>query len=246
MQQSLGGLRILNTRPREQAKALSSAIIQAGGVVLECPTLEIRPTDTAWLELLPPWAEVGYAIFVSSLAVKFFFAQCPQSWPAHIKVIAIGKGTRKALQAHGIRVDESPTIPDSEHLLQCASLQALDNTKTLLLCKGVGGRDLIEEQLRLKGAKLLALDLYTRHLPAYSPSALQALWQNDLVDIILLSSEQSIHNLCLMLGESGCDWLRNNPVLVLSQRLADIAAGLGIRDIRICPPHDILAGLQAM
>lgn len=72
-QQSLAGLSIVVTRPREQAMTLSQFITQAGGRVTLFPLLEINPVlDSQSLKaIIPRLQEFNLAIFISPNAVRF-------------------------------------------------------------------------------------------------------------------------------------------------------------------------------
>ncbi|CAM2805700.1 uroporphyrinogen-III synthase [Legionella steigerwaltii] len=242
MNNSLRGLCILNTRPRSQAGPLSQSIRDAEGKVIELPTLEIEATNTGWVNLLPDLSTVNQAIFISAHAVHYCFTQLNQQhieWPSSIQVIAIGHGSAAALQKFGIRVSAIPEIPDSEHLLALKTLQQ-PKKQNVLLFKGVGGRPLIEEQLIQRGANLVILEVYKRVIPQINTQFIQSIWRDDLVDIILLTSEQSLHNLFTLFDKEAHDWLRNKKWLMISKRLAQVASSLGIRNIRICHPSRVM------
>ncbi len=171
MKQALHGLRILNTRPQQQATMLSQNIHAAGGIAIELPALEIQATNNNWPELLPPLPTISHALFISANAVHYCFTQLRQqqlTWPCTIKVIAIGQGTAAALAQWKIKVDAIPEFPDSEHLLSLTALQHLKQ-QNVLLFKGKEGRALIEEQLEKKGANLIILEVYQRVMPQLSP-----------------------------------------------------------------------------
>ncbi|KTD68550.1 uroporphyrinogen-III synthase [Legionella steelei] len=242
MSNSLHGLRILNTRPRDQASQLSQSIRDAEGKVIELPTLEIEATNTHWLNLLPDLKTVDHAIFISANAVRYCFNQLNQQnieWPPSIQVIAIGQGSAAAIQEFGIQVSAIPVVPDSEHLLALETLQQPEK-QNVLLFKGKGGRPLIEEQLIQREANLVVLEVYQRVIPQISRQLIQSIWRNDLVDIILLTSEQSLHNLFKLFDKEAHNWLRNKKWLIISERLAQVASSLGIRNIKICHPSRVM------
>lgn len=245
MSQSLHGLRVLNTRPKEQAYALNRAITEAGGIAIPCPTLEIVETSDQWISSLPDLNKVNHALFVSANAVQNCFTQLIRHnivWPKHINVIAIGHGSAKELSKFHIEVKEIPDVPDSEHLLALNSLQQLKN-QTVLLFKGVGGRKLIEQSLLEKGANLFSLEVYQRVMPEVNHQLINSLWREDLVDIILLTSEQSMHNLFNMFCKDAHYWLKNKPFIVLSERLAHSAALSGITKTIISHPDRMMNAL---
>lgn len=237
MNRTLNGLRILNTRPKNQAHSLSKNITDAGGLSIECPAIEIKATHN-WLGLLPNLNNVSQALFVSVNAVYHCFTQLKLNnihWPTHIKVIAIGQGSAKALDEFNIPVSTIPDEPHSENLLTINTLQQLKN-QTILLFKGEGGRTLIEESLINRGANVKALTVYKRVIPKISHQFINSLWQDDLVDIILLTSEQSIHNLFKIFSKEAHCWLKEKPCLVISERLGNSASLFGIKKIIISRP----------
>ncbi len=239
------GLRVLNTRPLSQGAILEKAIVTAGGLSINLPCITISATELSWLNSMPQLCHVEQAIFISANAVHYYFDALKQNhidWPASIFVIAVGSATAAALAEQGIQVHCIPSTADSEHLIQLESLQHVKN-KCVLLIKGVGGRSLIADTLLSRGANLTPLDVYLRDLPEVSKEYINSLWQNDAVDIILLTSEQAMKNLLGLFKEEGLSWLRNKPCLVISQRLADVAESLGIKTIITCPHDKILDAL---
>jgi len=242
----LQGLCVLNTRPLEQGKLLTRKIRRAGGNVICCPTLAIRPGSDNWIKNLPLLDTVNQAIFISANAVKYSLMSLHQQhiqWPDDIHVIAIGQGTERALLAHGIKVDALPSKADSEHLLALPQLQYIEE-QCILLFKGEGGRPLIAETLQARGASLLELSVYSRQLPVINRQSYERCWRNELVDIILFTSQQAMHNLFFLFGEQAYDWLRRTPCLVISERLANDAALLGIQTILRCTPETMMNALH--
>lgn len=242
MNPSLKGLRILNTRPEKQAQELSQKIMAAGGIAIACPTIEIKATPDTWVTLLPNLNHVNHAIFISANAVYHCFTQLKLqniSWPTHIKTIAIGRGSEQALKELNIQVNAIPEVPDSEHLLSLDILQQIKN-QTVLLFKGEGGRVLIEQGLLLREAHVITLEVYKRVMPIIRRQFIDSIWQDNLVDIILLTSEQSIHNLFKMFHQEAHDWLQEKPCLVISERLAKSAALFGMKKIIISHPDGMM------
>ncbi len=239
---NLKGLCILNTRPTEQSKRLSKQILTAGGTSVELPSLIIQATDIDWFTQLPLIDSIHQAIFTSPNAVHFFFNVLEQKkhhWPQKITIIAVGHATSAALADHHIRVHHLPTIADSEHLINLDTLARINNEK-ILLVKGIGGRTLIAETLKQRGAELYCVNVYQRINTVLSDSQTHSLWQNNKVDIILFSSKQGMLSLFEQLDEQGKSWLRNKPCFVMSERLANEARMLGITRIFVSNYDNLL------
>lgn len=245
MDKTLKGLRILNTRPQQQNHRLALQLHAVHAESIYCPLLEITACSNQWLLQLPELATVTSAVFISANAVTYCFDRLADqhiSWPAHINVIAIGQGTAKALADYHINVAAIPVAPDSEHLLALPCLQQVAG-QSVLLFKGEGGRELIEQSLLDQGAALSILNVYQRGIPPHEPQYINSLWHDDAVDIILLTSEQSIRNLFIMFPEPAHAWLHNKPCLVVSRRLAETAAYAGMKRIMISHPNHMMDAL---
>ena len=243
---SLNGLRVLNTRPADQGLQLSQAISEAGGLSIALPALIIEPTADDWLKKLPILEKIDQAIFISANAGNYFFAKLNgQSWPINIQNIAIGKASSTALSNWNVRIDHVPPISDSEHLLQLDSLQEVSD-KTILLVKGEGGRPDIADTLRRRNAHLISLEVYRRVLPKTDQQLLHLLWHDDLVDIILFTSQQAIQNIVMLfaVNKYAHSWLCKTPCLVISNRLAEAAYIAGMQKIIVSNYDTILDTLE--
>ncbi len=244
----LNGLRVLNTRPLDQGVSLNQAIEDAGGIPIVLPALTIEPSADAWLKKLPPLAQVEHAIFISTNAINYFFSKLEQLrliWPATIETTAIGQSSANALEKWKISVDHVPAMADSEHLLQFDFLQQIKN-QTILLVKGEGGKIDITNTLLTRGANLISIDVYRRILPNINPQRIYSLWHDDVVDIILFTSQQSIQNIFTLFGENGRSWLCKTPCVVISERLAEAASLLGMQTIFVSRYDTILNTLEGI
>lgn len=242
MKTGLQGLRVLNTRPQDQAEPTSQAIRAAGGQVIALPCLAIQALPPDWLIPLGSLDRYDLAIFISQNAVNYFFRQLPEPWPSDLVAVAIGQATAEALNAAGVGEIRLPQAADSEHLLQLPELQHI-HRKQILLVKGEGGRELLQRDLTQAGAIITPIAIYRRQIPHYPEAEIRAIWQNDAVDIILSTSTESLNHLCTLMGNEGLAWLRTKPVLVLSERMVGHAQTLGLTNTLISPPDRIVASL---
>lgn len=242
MKLPLAGLRVLNTRPLEQGRALTDAIIAAGGISITCPALVIEPIEFS----VPKLDDASQAIFISANAVHYLFERLKQlnlQWPQDVVVIAVGQGTATALRKYGVEANLIPLEATSESLLRLETLKSVAN-ETLLLIKGQEGRTTIAKTLISRGANLRTVDVYKRVKPPFNLQFLHSLWHEKAVDIILFTSQQSMQNLFAMFGDAAHSWLCNTPCLVISERLATAAKLLGIKQIMVSSPSTILQTLD--
>ncbi|UCE89292.1 MAG: uroporphyrinogen-III synthase [Pseudomonadota bacterium] len=224
----LAGLNILVTRPAHQAEHLCQLIEQAGGGALRFPVIEILPArDTARLEtLIDALDGFEIAIFISANAVEHGLAllNARRKLPASLRLAAIGRSTAAALRDS---LDREPDICpaerfDSEALLALDEMQEVRG-KHIVIFRGEGGREVLAETLRARGATVEYADVYRRACPTADAGVLQG----EAIDLITITSGEGLCNLLDMAGATGSAWLREHQLVVLNARLAGIAHELG-------------------
>lgn len=240
-------LTILNTRPTHQNNTLHAALTAIGFQVINIPLLTIKPTPLTWLRYLPSFTQIHVAVFTSRNAVEYFFNGLTHQgirWPNHIKILAIGQGTAQALLQYKQPVDEMPSVADSEHLLQCLPLQQVAG-KTILIIKGQGGRQLLEETLQQRQAHVITLPVYRRGKPRIR-FQLKRLWQHNTLDMIILTSQQAIEQLFACSDTHIHAWLKQKKAVVISARLALCAKRAGMQQVILASYDTIVPTLQGL
>ncbi|HZX32103.1 MAG TPA: uroporphyrinogen-III synthase [Rhodocyclaceae bacterium] len=249
----LAGKTVVVTRPRAQCQALAAAISDAGGEALVFPLLEISPADDpAPLDrALERLADYALAVFISPNAVEYSVPRllAKGAWPAGLIPAAVGQGTVKALAAHSIAGCVAPTERfDSEALLELPELQA-DRVagRRVAIFRGDGGRELLADTLRARGATVDCIPCYCRSAPAEGAGPLMDAWRAGRLDAIAVSSSEALRYLVDMLDAEGRRFLDGTPVFVPHERIAANARELGLRQVVLTAPADagIIAGLCA-
>ncbi|MBK5969311.1 MULTISPECIES: uroporphyrinogen-III synthase [Thiorhodovibrio] len=224
---------VLVTRPAHQAEHLCRLIETAGGRPLSFPTLVIEPTQNpAARALLAEHWDLVY--FVSPNAVSFAHGLVDerQPWLRAERVAAVGGGTARALQAAGRPADLVPNGRfESEEVLALPEFSHLDGHRVLIV-RGEGGRGLMAESLRERGARVSIAEVYRRTCPQVDPRPLLARWSTD-VDWVTVTSEQILRNLLAILGPAGREPLLVTPLVVIAARTAEAARTLGFRDVAL-------------
>ncbi|MBI2306852.1 MAG: uroporphyrinogen-III synthase [Rhodocyclales bacterium] len=230
----LAGRTIVVTRPRAQADALAAAIRAAGGEPFIFPLLEIGPApDPAPLaDAVARLGDYVLAVFISPNAVDYslpaILAHGP--WPAGLTSAAVGQGTVRALAALGVGGTVAPSERfDSEELLELPELQA-DRVagRRVAIFRGDGGRELLADTLRERGASVDCIPCYTRSAPADGAGPLLARWQHGGIDAFTVSSSEGLRHLVDMLDADGRRRLAATPLFVPHARIAESAAALGL------------------
>lgn len=226
----LTGLRILVTRPEQRAAAFIKQLQVAGGEALAFPVIAItEPDDThSRSTALKNLSRYQFAIFISPTAVEKTFEEV-MALPDTLKLIAIGKSTARTLKSYGCILAFDTTSNDSEGLLMQAQMQADQvRHKRILIFRGEGGRELLADTLRERGAEVDYANIYGRSLPA--TEHLQSADINQL-HALCVTSNQSLENLVLLCDDRAR--LQKLPLFVPGRRSADLAKDLGFRKIHI-------------
>jgi uroporphyrinogen-III synthase len=228
-QADLDGLVIMVTRPAHQAGPLCEKIESLGGRVICFPVLEIAAVEEtdALRDLIGRLHEFDIAIFISVNAVArgVPMVLARGDWPPGTRVAAVGERTARELMHVGLRVDIRPDAGfDSEHLLATADLADVAGRR-IVIFRGQGGRELLAETLRGRGARVEYAEVYRRVRPSATLS--EALRTQPFPDAIVVTSGEGLHNLCAMTEYGGRQRLLSTPLVVVSERIADTARALG-------------------
>ena len=238
----LKGAHVLVTRPEHQAENLSRLIEEWGGVAVRFPTLAIVALEDASpiQKTLAQLDGYQWIFFVSANAVTM---HSYHSDDGKIKkyqsarIAAIGKATAQALAQAGLPVDLVPESGyDSEALLAMPQLQQLKG-QSCLIVRGEGGREELATILRTRGANVDYLDVYKRVIPGIDSSQVSLLLAQDKLDVITITSGEALQNLLIMVEEKHHHPLIEVPLVVVSDRIAQIAADTGFKRIAVtnCP-----------
>lgn len=230
---ALKGVRVLVTRPRDQAEHLTHLIEQQGGEAIRFPVIEIaEPKDTQALHaVIGRLDQFDLAIFISPNAVNraMNLILARGGLPASLRVACVGRGSARELKHIGI---ENIIVPqsrfDSEALLTLPELQQVQG-KHIVIFRGEGGRELLGDTLKARGADIEYAECYRRARPRADVTPLLRRWDRGEIDIVSLTSVDGLHNLFDMLGPTGQPWLARTPVIVVSRRMAEICRELGLK-----------------
>ena len=229
----LAGCGIVVTRPSEQAESMCEAIELAGGRAIRFPVLEILdPTDAEAMRMVIERLDAyDIAIFISANAVNraMNLILGRRSLPSTLKRVAIGRGTARALKKFGTPAHLYPRQRfNSEALLAMDEMLAVDGMR-IVIFRGEGGRELLGDTLRARGARVDYVEAYRRGRPSADVDALMRHWARGEVQAFVVTSGESLRNLFDMVGRLGQQWLRNTPLVVLSERVASSAIEMGVK-----------------
>jgi len=243
----LAGLCIVVTRPRDQAAGLVQRIEQLGGNPLLFPLLEISAVhdDRVLREQVSRLKQTDLAIFISPNAVRYGMEaiRATGDLPASLKVASVGQGSAKALRELGIEHIIAPTERfDSESLLALPELQDVAG-KRVMIFRGDGGRELLGDTLKARGAQVEYVTCYLRSKPDADVSALLKV----LPHAITVTSSEALSHLREMLDEAQRQVVYGIVLFVPHDRIAEAAMQMGWQQVIVTGSGDdgMMSGLIA-
>jgi uroporphyrinogen-III synthase len=247
----LAGRRIVVTRPAGQNESLAEMIRAEGGEPIVFPVLEILDLEDtrALVAAIDRLDDYDLAVFISPNAVDkaMNVVRARREWPQRLRAATIGRASEKALARHGVADVIAPTGRfDSEALLELPALAAVQGWRVVIF-RGDGGRELLGDTLRARGATVDYVECYARARPNADVEPLLKRWGRGEIDAVTVSSSEGLRNLYDMLGKLGQAWLKRTPLFAPHARIAANARALGCERVIETGPADdgLFAGLSA-
>ena len=177
---------LINTRPTDRAEPLTRHLRQAGIDVLELPLLATQPRTLSDVDhhTLKQWHDYDVMVVVSPTAAKLFlqhlanFSTSTNAKTSLVKtsmsvqppiLVAVGHATADVLQQQGLQQQgyaiQIPTTHNNEGMLAMPCIAMLQAGQRVLICRGVGGRQLLIATLNTRGVQVDTVPLYQRQLP---------------------------------------------------------------------------------
>lgn len=221
---------ILVTRPEELASSLLQRINLAGGTALHYPVIRINDVDEPeTLSLIfNNLSSFDIAIFISPTAVKKTLDKI-KSLPDNLTLAVIGRSTETVLKKLGYQAQIMPNDFNTESLLLHPALQQQQIVnKSVVIFRGVGGRELLGDVLAQRGGKVTYAETYKRE-----KNLLASLTSDQLstIDAITVSSNEGLQNLFDLTDDACKPLLTTLPLVVPGDRAQKLASDLGFTSI---------------
>lgn len=233
----LSNKHIMVTRPAHQASQLIALLEQAGAKIHCQPLIEIVAINkpVAAIERVKALPQTDIAIFISQNAVSHGMNLIAQhgGLPSTVKVATVGLGSATLLEQLANRAVDIMPLDDynSEGLLAHPALQNITD-KTITIFRGLGGRNLLAETLRERGAKVDYAQVYQRHCPDIDLQQLETLWQSHPIDTICITSGEGIENLVTNISKKAAPQqlrtdILNTQLVIVNKRLEPLVHKYG-------------------
>jgi uroporphyrinogen III methyltransferase/synthase len=146
------------TRARAQLSGLAARLVALGAEVVEAPAIRIEPRwpalgDLARYDLVCLTSPNGARLLFEALAARGDDARAL----AGAAVAAIGPGTARELERHGIRPDVVPERSVAEGLVEALADVSVERA---LVARAADARDVLPDALRERGAEVDVVALY--------------------------------------------------------------------------------------
>jgi uroporphyrinogen III methyltransferase/synthase len=244
----LFGKRVLVTRSREQASALSQRLRELGAEPLEYPAIEIAPPkEMAPLdEAIARLAAYDWLIFTSANGVRALVGRMNERGMdtralERLRIAAVGPATAQAVQNCGLRVDYMPEVYTTKEI--AAGIGDVAGER-LLLPRAARAPRQLAQALRGKGAVVDEVAAY-RTLAVGAADEPKALLEDGQIDIVTFTSSSTVRNLVRMLG-GDTECLRGPIVACIGPVTARTAKRLGIRVDVVAKEHTIAGLMEAI
>jgi uroporphyrinogen III methyltransferase/synthase len=250
----LFGRRIVNTRPKGQADALTSRLKALGADVIEMPTIEIQPApdygplDRALGEL----ASYDWLVFTSANGVRFFLERLDAS-PVDLralraKICAIGPATSAAIEALHLKVDLMGREYVAEGMVEAFSTYDLAGRR-ILLPRAAVARDLVPAELSRRGAHVDVVEAYRTVTPEGAAANAARVFSGDRKPAcIAFTSSSTVQNFVAVAGAealAGVKVASIGPVTTATARRLGIAVDAEARTFTADALVDAVVGLYA-
>jgi len=230
-------MKVLITRPRNQADSFASALTDAGFDPIFFPVIEIRPFEenVALDRAIDKLECYDWAVFTSVNGVDAFFERWHSPLPETIKVAAIGPKTAASLEARGVRLDFVP-----EEYVAEAILPGLGDLRGrwVLLPRAEIARKALPEAIVQAGGVAHEIAVYQTVPAKIDTDGLASLKSG--VDVVTFTSPSTVENFVEIVRREGLNPLRlpKNPKIAcigpITQKAAEEA---GFTDVLVAEEY---------
>lgn len=197
----LAGRRIVVTRTRRQAGALSRQLSDLGAEVIELPTIRIAPPSDlrAFAELVQDAHAYDWIVFTSPNGVSEFFEMFYKLYDdardiGGARIATIGPATAQRVRDFHLKVDLMPTEAVAEALLAALKKETdLENLK-VLIARAEEARDLLPKELSALGAIVDVAFAYRTVPETEDRTEARARLAEEGADMITFTSSSTVEN----------------------------------------------------
>ncbi|MDI6799656.1 MAG: uroporphyrinogen-III C-methyltransferase [Actinomycetota bacterium] len=243
----LFGKRVVVTRARSQASALSAKLAALGAEAIEFATIKIvPPTNFEALDLaissitnskLPsPDSKPAFdwIVFTSANGVKAFMERLNHLGTdlrdlSGIKIAAIGPATAGELGMHNLKADLIPTEFVAEAVAQALKSEGVSGAN-ILIPRAEEARDVLITELEAAGAKVTVAPVYKTVIDGAGGERARAMLAKGEVDFITFTSSSTVKNFAKSFkGNNTGELLKGVKIASIGPITSSAAKELGLK-----------------
>lgn len=238
-------MNVLVTRPDGQQSGLQQQLKLAGFDSRHLALLEIQSVDIDAVsrQIVLDLDQFDGIVVVSPNAAIFGMEIIEQYWPQfplHQHWVTNGETTKGILDDFGLNAIIPVSGTATEDLVNLTELQNIENQKWLII-RGVGGRELLTETLKSRGATVTKLEVYKRSCPKTPKEEVTEALKS--IQSIMISSAEALQNLHNLADGSE---LEDKMLIVSSPRLLHIAKMLHWKNVILADGASNTQMIQAL
>lgn len=238
----LSGKRIVVTRTRTQAGALSEQLRHLGGDVIELPTIRIEPpTDLrAFAELVQDSHAYDWIIFTSPNGVDAFFDLFYKLYHdareiGGAKIAVIGPATAQRVKEFHLHVDLQPDEFVAEGLVRAFKNEGGVENLRILLARAEKARDVLPKELSAMGGIVDEAFAYQTVPETNDDNGARRRFVDEGADLITFTSSSTVENFMAL----GLPWPQRMKVASIGPVTSKTARDLGLNVEIEARGHDV-------
>lgn len=238
----LAGKRIVVTRTRKQAGALSEQLRDLGAEVVELPTIRIEPPSDlrAFAELVQDAHSYDWIVFTSPNGVTAFFEMFYKLYDdareiGGVRIAAIGPATAQRVRDFHLKVDLQPKEFVAEAVLREFKEQGDVENLRILIARAEEARDLLPKGLGTLGAIVDVAITYRTVAETKDRTEARSRLAAEGADMITFTSSSTVENYLAL----GLPWPAGMQVASIGPITSKTARDRGLTVAVEASRHDI-------
>src|SRR5881392_607552 len=243
------GKRIVVTRTRKQASALSNKLRALGAHVIELPTIRIEPPSDlrAFAELVQDAHIYDWIVFTSANGVEAFFEIFFKLYDdareiGAARIAAIGPATAQQVKDFHLHVDLQPEEFVAEAIVREFQKQGDVENLRILLVRAEKARDVLPKQLSALGAIVDEAFAYRTVPETRDPTGARRQLLEEGADLITFTSSSTVENFLAL----GLPWPKGMQVASIGPITSKTALDHGLKIDIEARRHDIDGLVEAI
>ena len=243
------GKRIVVTRTRKQASALSNKLRALGAHVIELPTIRIEPPTELreFAELVQDAHIYDWIVFTSANGVEAFFDIFFKLYDdlreiGGVRIATIGPATAQRVKDFHLHVDLQPEEFIAEAVVREFKKQGSIENERILLVRAEKARDILPKELSAAGAIVDEAPAYRTVPETRDINGAQRQLAETGADLITFTSSSTVDNFLAL----GLTWPKNMRVASIGPITSKTARDQGLAVDIEARRHDIDGLVQAI